>query len=191
MNQLATQSLPQDDIDPLDALMDESQLDALLIESTDLEDDSFSLDALMAESLEAQKERDLEKELRKRQARGNLPKEEYDANAALLRQWELKREWDAVGNVLVFQRQMCSHCGTFHNVFSGFYEKHAHRRIAGTTRMVKMVKLDKDLPKEVKYEDETVNICHTCADLQGDWELEDDSNEFGSNFSTTDEVENG
>lgn len=166
--------------DILDELMGESQLDALMIESATLEHENMSLEGLLAESLEAQAEAALAKEIRKKQARGNLSKEEQDANNALLRQWEMKREWTAVANVLVFDRQLCSHCGTYHNVLAGFYEKHDHRNILTASRMVKVKAFEKALAKEVKYNDETVSICHTCADIQGDWELEDDSNEFDS-----------
>lgn len=180
-----------DSDDILDEIMGESQLDALMIESATLEHENMSLEGLLAESLEAQAELALAKEIRKKQARGNLSKEEQDANNALLRQWEMKREWTAVANVLVFDRQLCSHCGTYHNVLAGFYEKHDHRNILTASRMVKVKAFEKALTKEVKYNDETVSICHTCADVQGDWELEDDSNEFdtGANSFETAAVE--
>ena len=159
--------------DEIDTDLD--SLEGLLAESTQLSADAFSLDDLLSESMELRGRSDLEKELRKKQARGNLPKAEYDANAALLRKWELAREWEATANVMVFQRQRCNHCGSYHNFFDGLFELHTHRRLANTSRTISVKFHDKELPKEVRYTDTDTMICHACADVQGDWELEDDT----------------
>jgi len=168
--------IPQEEQAELEALeADLDPLEGLLQESTRMASDAFSLDDLLSESMELKGMQEQEKELRKKQARGNLPKAEYDANAALLRKWELQREWEATANVLVFQRQRCRSCGSYHNFFEGKFELHTHRRLHNTTRTIAVKFHDKILPKEVRYTDSDTDICHACADAQDDWELEDDS----------------
>lgn len=161
------------ELDEIEADLD--PLEGFLQESTRLSADAFSLEDLLSESMGLKEQHEAERELRKKQARGNLPKAEYDANAALLRKWELKREWEATANVLVFQRQRCGTCGSYHNFFEGKFELHTHRRLANTTRTILVKFHDKALPKEVRYTDTDTHICHACADIQDDWELEDDS----------------
>jgi len=165
-------------------------LQALLVESTTQAAELFSLDDLLSESMAIRQEKDQEKELRKRQQRNDISKEEYDLNAALLRRWELAREWDAVANVLLFSRQRCGYCGSFHNSFEGRYELHTHKRLVKTQRTVAVTVHTKDLPKTVQYTDSDVEICHTCADTQSDWELEDDTaDEIVRVYATPEELE--
>lgn len=149
---------------------EENLLDALLLDKLPSTQDTFSLDDLLSESVKYKEQKEEEKELRKKQARGGLPK----AEAALIRKWELQREWDATANVLVFQRQRCSFCGSYHNLFDGLFELHTHKRLA-ITRTVAVKFHEKSLPKAVRYTDSDTAICHNCADKQAEWELEDDT----------------
>jgi hypothetical protein len=150
-----------------------NDLDLLLEDSQ-----GMTLDDLMAESTAAAALRVKAKELKARQKRGDITADEFDANAAMLRKWELEREWIPLANVLVFHRQTCSHCGSTHNNFGGFYEKHQHTKWETSTRQFLIKRIErKELPKLVEYRDEFVGICHTCADAQDVWELEEDNNE--------------
>ena len=141
-----------------------------------LEPETFtiSLDSLLAESMAAKAESDKEKELRKRLNSGRLTSpEETIETKKLLKQWDNKREWKRTTNIAVFTRQKCTCCGAFSHTFEGYFEGYANTRMIGATKVEAVKFFELDLPKEVKYHDALVPVCHECADMNG-WELEGD-----------------
>ena len=134
--------------------------------------DIISLDDLLGESMEHKAAAEAERDLRKKVAKRQGSPEELAADQALLRKWAMNREWRRTANVLSFNRQLCR-CGAYHTTLLGKFELHANNRIAGATNMVAVPGFELDLPKQVHYVDENVRICHSCADEQEDWPLED------------------
>lgn len=147
-------------------------LDDLLEESVKHAAGQFSLEDLLSESMELKSATDAEKELRKRVSRGNMPKDELAASAALLKRWENERIWILDGAVAVFTRQRCRGCGTFHQTFEGYFEQRSHRNNFTTKQLTATKTVDNALTKFVKYNDSDVPICHDCADFS-EWPLEE------------------
>ncbi len=134
----------------------------------------LDLGTLLNESIELKKQQDAEKDLRKRVARGAMPKGELEESQALLRKWSNEREWVRAKNVLVFNRQRCKNCGMFHQTLEGFFEQYNNNRLANTTKLVHVPAFElPNLMRDVEYRDSEVPICHQCADMAG-WELEED-----------------
>jgi hypothetical protein len=142
--------------------------------------DLFDLDNLLAESMAARSEAELVKENRRRLAQGKVSSsEERAAIQEQIRQWEARREWTPVADVVMFSRQQCQCCGSFSHHFLGYYQEQESR----TSKVKRWIKSFKPtiteigseipLPRESKYEDSNVDICHKCGDLAG-WSLEED-----------------
>lgn len=149
-------------------------LDNLLSESLDHAAATFSLDALLGESIALKDERDAEKELRKKIQRGGGSAAEIEADKALLRQWDRQREWKLKANVLVFTRQLCTACDSYHTTVEGRFELLSSNRIQSATKLQSVVVFSiPDLPREVLYHDALVTVCHDCADNDG-WPLEEE-----------------
>jgi hypothetical protein len=133
---------------------------------------NFDLDSLLDESIKLRAEAGNIKGAREALAKGGMSAAERDAVQATVRAWELRREWTPVASTLLFSRQMCQTCKSFHTHTLGYFQKQQHRT-TGIMRWIAAIKpIDKSLPREAKYEDSLVAICHECADLE-DWELEE------------------
>ena len=131
------------------------------------------LNSLLADSMQISAAQAEEREMKKRVARGNMPKEELAETVKLLRRWDDAREWRRTHNLVVFTRQLCTSCGTFHQTFEGYFERHKHNRIANTTKAVSVTVFELDLPKDAVYHDSQVPVCHQCAENAG-WPLQED-----------------
>lgn len=153
--------------DSLDDIQDDQPLPFEGIEPA-----TISLDDLMDESLQAFEAKKLEKEMRKRVATKRGTPEELANDSALLRKWSMEREWKRQANVLCFNRQLCS-CGSYHTTLIGRFELHLNNRLSGATALVAVKEFELSLPKQVKYHDEAVDLCHSCADFEEEWPLED------------------
>lgn len=140
---------------------------ALPDSDTDSGEDNF-LESLLAESLDTIHKRAEVKDLRKRKAAGNLRtgKELEEANTKI-REWEMAREWKAAANVAMFNVQQCS-CGSTHSVFSGWFQRQAHR----SSKINRWIRPDAEplasLPKERQdLHLPNTTICASCAASQG------------------------
>ena len=134
----------------------------------------LSLDDLLTESIAQIAENDKEKAIRNRLRHNRIsdPTEKLEAQA-MLRQWDTQREWNRSANVLVFNRQKCKFCNTFHTTLEGYFERYDNKRLAGTTKQTAVKSFERlDLPKEVVYHDSLIEICHACAD-NSDWPLQE------------------
>ena len=145
-------------------------------------DDSlgFDLDGLLAESMAERSMSELIKEKRKLLASHKYMSEaERTAIQQQVRDWEAKREWEPVADVVLFTRQMCNNCGAFHHSFQGYYQQQRSRNskidrwIKSTKPTIEGLGKEIPLPRESKYEDSIVDLCHTCGDQLG-WLLEEE-----------------
>lgn len=141
-------------IDPLEQLLAESKAE-------------FSLDDLLAESMEQKKKAEAAKEARQRLAKGNIDKKTRALLQAQVDEHEMKVMWTVQAGVALIHRQWCDNCDCCHNQFRGYFQRQKHRQ-SKIDRWVKTEKQNLDgLPKEVKYEDEIVESCEECAALEG------------------------
>jgi hypothetical protein len=163
---MSTGEIALDQLDRLESLEGEGPdvEELLFIEAPS---DVFSLDDLLSESMVAAAERDRMKLLRKKVAEGKAPAAERNADIELLRQWELKREWNKSANVICFERCKCIGCGQFHSIFMGYFERQIHKTNTKLERLVKVEKFASDLTKEVRYSDHNVPTCEDCAEFAG------------------------
>jgi len=161
-----------------DNIFEDSDLDDLLEESTDLlagtpapiaqkTQEIFSLDDLLSESMAIVSQREQMKQIRKAAANGFGSKEERDTNNDLLRKWEAAREWHKKANVAAFTRCTCLRCKTYNVVFAGFYERQTHRSNATIERLIKVDKHTDTFQKEVRYFDEKLAVCEDCLAFDG------------------------
>lgn len=136
----------------------------------------IDLDSLLKESV-------LQQEARKLNRRtGTNPRptqlaavsSEVQETAALLRQWDAKREWSLSANVLVFTRQKCACCEAMSKTLDGRFLLYQNNRLRGTTKLESTKAFELDKPREVVYRDSVVDLCHECADIQQDWPLQED-----------------
>lgn len=152
----------------------EDLLDALLSDSLQQASEAFSLDDLLAESLQTVKQDADMKLLRQRTASGNMTKKEAAEANSVLRQWEAAREWKRTHNTITFLRPFCECCGSYYPQFQAFGEWQTHRT-SDVRRWVKVSEFkEPDLQREVIYEETTVPMCEDCAAKDG-WEVEDDA----------------
>ncbi len=134
----------------------------------------MDLSTLLAESMQQKAEKDELKEAQKRVSTGRGTKEELSADSDRLRKWAQEKEWKRKANVLVFTRQRCSGCGTFHQTLLGKFEQFEHARKLATTMLTAVKGFEiPTLPKEVVYQDAETSTCHNCADFDG-WPLEEE-----------------
>lgn len=134
----------------------------------------LDLGDLLTESLAQKAQRDKEKELRWLVSRGNMTKKEREEGQALLRRWDIQREWVRGKNILVFTRQRCKGCGAYHQTLDGFFEQYTNNRLKNASRLTAVQHFElPDLPKDVEYRDSEIAICHLCADGAG-WPLQED-----------------
>lgn len=89
----------------------------------------------------------------------------------VIRDWELRSEWEAVATAALFTRYHCE-CGFITDVFANLLEHHKHRRFTTTQRWVSVKASRADLPREVIFQDIPVPCCSECASAKG-WRLDD------------------
>jgi hypothetical protein len=145
-----------------------------------IETKDFDLDGLLAESMAERSLAELVKENRKRLAGGKvLDSAERAAIQQQIRDWEARREWQPVADIVMFSRQMCQNCGAYHHNFLGYYQQQQHRTskierwIKSTKPVIEGLGKEIPLPRDSKYEDSIVDLCHKCGDQLG-WLLEED-----------------
>src|SRR5438067_1082747 len=152
-NSLSTQTIPE--------------LDALLAPSSPAAPVFLDLDELVADSMKQKKDAEAVKLARSLLSKGGVEPEARARMEVQIREHEMKVQWDAVAAVAMYNRQWCNTCGLVHSQFTGFYSRQKHR----TSKIDRWVKSSMEqltkLPKEVKYEDEDIELCEDCAGLHG------------------------
>jgi hypothetical protein len=129
------------------------------------------LEALLAESLKSRDDKLAAKAARDRIKRGGLNSTEKIETEALIREWELRHEWEVVANVALFERQEC-HCGVNRTVFVTLLSRQVHRHMKDKPqRWTRTDKALTALPNEVKVRVKAVEICDVCAEGKG-WNLQ-------------------
>lgn len=143
-----------DAVDPLEQLLAESKAE-------------FSLEGLLAESMQQKHKADAAKDARQRLAKGGVDKKTRAQLEALVTEHEMKVMWKVEAGVVMIHRQWCNGCDCCHNQFRGYFQRQKHRH----SKIDRWIKTDKQnldgLVKEVKYEDEIVDTCEECAALAG------------------------
>jgi hypothetical protein len=150
------------------------QLDSLLTSDGLVElDDMFDLTKLLNESLSAKKDAEAVKAARKRLNSSSIPLSATDREAteALVRSWEIKREWQPISNTIIFEVQNCTGCGTSHKHFIGIFQQQDHR----SSKISRWIKSPEDvaLPKNCKENETQVGICAGCCISRG-WGAENE-----------------
>lgn len=138
-----------------------------LLEELDAE---LSLDALLAESMEAVGKDKKAKQARDRLKRKDLGAEEREDLEALVREWEARKEWKTLAHVAVFHHQQCT-CGAVHKHFSHMMyhqqhrtDKHAQRWIRATAFADTTTQQELEgLPNKVAFQHTVVPVCEDCA----------------------------
>ena len=128
------------------ALSDFSDLDALLQESV--------ADRFAAQSI---------KDQRKLLAEGKIPGAERLGVEALIRSWDIRKEWLPVASTQLFSQQTCTACGGVHHHFIGLYQK----QVSKVSKVFRWIKSDsvanKELPEEAKLEESFAPVCADCS----------------------------
>jgi hypothetical protein len=140
---------------------------------------SISLDDLLSESLGIAKDVAEIKVARKAISAGLATKEQAGELKARVRVYEMKTEWIAVAEVMLFDVQTCRNCGAHHHHFQGFFQ-HQHHRNHEIGRWVPSSSSPQgteSLRKEVEQNFVEVEACSNCCDT------------FGHHFSTETETE--
>jgi hypothetical protein len=131
----------------------------------------FSLDSLLAESMEAISKEQGMRAARKRLARGDVGEVDRLAIEATLKKWDMERVWLAQASVVLFAVQQCHNCGASHRHFVGYFERQSHR----TSKIMRWQRVEyssvvmSGLPRESKEETEQVALCYDCSQSLG-WE---------------------
>lgn len=133
----------------------------LLAEGEAESDDSF-LDDLLAESVQAVEGKAKLKLNRKKLQDTRLTGVKRAELEADTRFWELAREWRAVANVVIFNTQYCTCCGSQHSTMSGFFQRQNHRQ-SKISRWQAVSKMDDSLARESKHTETEVEVCVDCA----------------------------
>ena len=165
----------------LDALMEE-MIEQVAIEDgeavttqanddgTEFEDDADneldSLDALMAESLEAVAEKQKLKIAREKQRRGGLSAKEQAENDAWLARWEMQNIWKPAANVAMYKSYKCD-CGRKQTIFHQLLQRQTHRHNAQTQRWIDTEVQLTNLPNEIVVQKWTTPQCTYCSAKAG------------------------
>jgi len=129
--------------------------------------DNF-LEDLLAGSMKAREEsRRIEQNKKLMRSTAMEPRERAETESAIAR-WEAERLWTPQADSALFQLQTCLTCGSESTQFLGIFQRQSNRNM----RADRWAKVDGEhentgLPKEVKYENSYVRLCHTCAPLSG------------------------
>lgn len=127
------------------------------------------LDMLIVESMKEQKAHDAVITARRALKNSSLSKADTEALQARVTEWEMKREWDAVAAVVIFETQSCANCNSEHSHYVGLFQ----RQLSRTNRNTRWVKatnmMNIGLPKEIKYQIAVSDLCIECVSTFG-WE---------------------
>ncbi len=129
------------------------------------QDDMFELNNLLHESLNRKKDEEKVKQARRRLAAGNATTADREEMTALVRAWELRREWLPVSNTIMFEVQHCTSCGHAHKHLIGFFQQQEHR----TSKISRWLAapVDLALPKNTKENASYITICSDCCGSLG------------------------
>lgn len=129
-----------------------------------------TLSDLLAESISSVKQDREAIESRKRLARGGQSTAEREADAARIREWENKHEWEGAANVALFHIYSCS-CGNRFTLFEGMFERQTHRHLKhGAQRHIAVTSAKASLPNETATRASDVEACGQCMIGKG-WDL--------------------
>jgi len=129
-----------------------------------------ALGDLLAQATATQRDSKARDTAKRRLALGQGSAEERAADAARIRDWESKHEWQAVANVALFHVYDCE-CGKSSKIFEGLYRRETHRHLKhGAQRHVAVDSAMADLPNEVAIRTTDIEVCGACMDAKG-WDL--------------------
>jgi hypothetical protein len=158
---------------PLNELEDieEDSLEQLLTQpaaagSSDSTADVFSdLDNLLSDALQLQGGKAKARAYRQRLANGFYTLAEKAEMEAYVRQWDVQREWRPQADAVMFDTEVCTHCGRSHSHFVGYFERQRHRETAIDRWLssTNPVGRGSRLPKERKVEIRQVPVCIECC----------------------------
>ena len=133
------------------------------------EADDWSLDDLVNESMQAAEDTRRLKDSRKAlKENRNLPGTTLEELIADVKRIELAREWSPAAHVAMFSVQTCAYCGNVQAAFSGIFMKQVHRSSRSLFRWVAAKTSEViNLPREVKYTEVELGMCHFCMAEQG------------------------
>lgn len=127
------------------------------------------LDALLADSLQAERDKLETKLTRERLKRGGLSHTERIEDEARIAAWEARHEWEDVANVGQFRRYDC-HCGQHYIVFEQLMVKQRHRHLRDSFRWQQQTASHIALPNETVVRLTPVPACASCLTNKG-WDL--------------------
>lgn len=94
---------------------------------------------------------------------GNAPGVDMVSLLADVKRLETQREWLPRADVAMFQIQHCTACDNYAPLFTGLFQRQAHRHQRHTDRWVAATPFEnKGLKKEVKTTEVDVPMCHFC-----------------------------
>ena len=146
------------------------QVDDPLQEMLDNDSEVFSLDDLLAESLEAAAEAKASKELLRKIREGRAS----PAEAARVKEIELKAAWTPVASCEMWEQVNCE-CGHTHATFSHYMTEYRLQH-AGPSAARRWVKTEPEatydhLPKKAIYSQREVFHCSECSEPPADAEI--------------------
>lgn len=178
----ATVSSPQLDLDEevaVDAViatpndtgaLPPDDLDELFADTSETDTDPFAeLDGMISEGLHAKAEARAVANARDRLKRGNASALERAEDAARIRAWEAKHEWNSEANVALFTQWACA-CGALKTVFTGLFERQGHKHMRTVKRWLPADNALTALPNETALAKRTTAMCYDCAPARG-WDL--------------------
>jgi hypothetical protein len=123
------------------------------------------LDALLQESVALREEEQATRKLREDLKKGRMSKAEKEETERKIREWEARRVWNTLANVLVWDRIVCD-CGHEVLVFSHLMHMQEHREIAAN-RTVIAEETVPGLPNLIAKQTIEVPVCECCAAGKG------------------------
>ena len=135
----------------------------------ELDPDFDDLNALLADSLESEREKVEAKAARERKKRGGLSQTERIEDEARIAAWEARHEWEDIANVGQFRRYDCA-CGQHHTVFEQLMVRQRHRYLRDSFRWQQQAASQMALPSETVLRLTEVPVCGSCMDSKG-WDF--------------------
>jgi hypothetical protein len=127
------------------------------------EEEEFSLDSLLDESMQEVAKAKSAKAAKKALSKGLASVEETAALKKIVANWEIGRLWLPRATVVMFDVQRCTSCGLRHSHFVGFFQRQEHRS-SNVMRWVRAAEapMQASLPEEVKENEHLTEVCAGC-----------------------------
>lgn len=133
-------------------------------------DSMFSdLDNLLNDALQLAGGKAKARAFRQRLANGLYTAAEKAEMEAYVRKWDIQREWQPQADTVMFDTEVCTHCGHSHSHFVGYFERQRHRETAIDRWLssTEPTARGSKLPKERKVEIRQVPVCIECCSEGG------------------------